>query len=46
MEEKYGEFWFDYVETVEKMEKYFKSNISLLLWIKHEFEFERMFVIL
>lgn len=46
MEEKYGEFWFDYVETVEKMEKYFKSNISLLLWVKREFGFERMFVIL
>ncbi|CAA6815372.1 MAG: Unknown protein [uncultured Sulfurovum sp.] len=45
VEEKYAEFWYKHEETIEKIEKYFQRNISLLLWIKSGNEFEKAFVL-
>lgn len=45
IEPKYAEFWYSHTETIEKIEKYFKRNISLLVWIKNENEFEKAFVL-
>ena len=41
----YGESWFDYEETIEKMTKYFERNVSLLIWIKNKGNCERAFIL-
>jgi len=45
IEPKYGEFWYDFEEILKEIEKNFERNNSLLLWMKNENSFERIFVL-
>ncbi|CAA6814120.1 MAG: Unknown protein [uncultured Sulfurovum sp.] len=45
IDEKYADFWYDYEKTIQKIEKYFERNISLLIWIKNNDGFERVFIL-
>jgi hypothetical protein len=45
IEPKYGEFWYDFEETLEEIEKNFERSNSLLLWMKNEDYFERVFIL-
>ncbi len=40
-----GEFWYGYEQTIQKIEKYFQKNNALLLWIKTQEKFERIFIL-
>lgn len=45
IEPKYGEFWYGFEETLEEIERNFERNNSLLLWMKNEDSFERVFIL-